>query len=154
MDVEEAVNIGGDVVLDDAHVQWGIPGSYEGLPANQGQLGGFLTKSFMEEKEQPGADKGNRYDVVGGGCPARWHYRHPGVQKEQLSIILQRERYIGKMAREKTEILNFFFPTSNNIDPNSVASLSASLSSIELWVAFVAQCYIHTSTHLQFFHTY
>ncbi len=105
------VEVGGDVVLDGAHVQWGIPGSHEGLPVNQWQLGRFLTKGRVKEKEQPGAGEGDRYDVVGGGCPARWHHRHPGVQEEQLSIILnterERESERGRKAREKNRNIEY-----------------------------------------------
>ena len=34
VEVEQAIDVGGDVVLDGAHVQRGVPGSDEGLPAN------------------------------------------------------------------------------------------------------------------------
>lgn len=47
VDVEEMVEVGGDVVLDGAHVQWSIPSGNEGLPANQRQLGRFLTEGSM-----------------------------------------------------------------------------------------------------------
>lgn len=85
VDVEEMVEVGGDIVLDGAHVQWSVPGGDEGLPGNQGQLGRFLTEGRLEEQRQPAAGE----DDMGGGCPTHRHHRHAGVQEEQLSIILR-----------------------------------------------------------------
>ncbi|KAG7219652.1 hypothetical protein INR49_018928 [Caranx melampygus] len=91
VDVEQAVGVDGDLVLDGTQVHRGVPCCNEGFPANQGQFGGFLTKGSVEEQEQPGTGEGHRYDVLGGGCPTHWHCRHPGVQEEQLSIILKEQ---------------------------------------------------------------
>lgn len=91
VDVEDAVEVGGDVVLNGAHVQRSVPSGDEGLPANQRKLGWFLTKSGVEEQQQPGAGEGDGDDVLGGGRPAPWHQGHPGDQEWQLSIILRRK---------------------------------------------------------------
>lgn len=92
VDVEETVDVGGDVVLDDTHVQWSVPGSDEGLPTDQRVLGRFLIKGSLDEQQQTAAGQANRYDVVGGEYPAHGHYRHAGLQEEQLSIILKEAR--------------------------------------------------------------
>lgn len=101
VDLEETVEVYGDVILVGAHVQRGVPGCNEGLPVDQGQLSRFLTKGSMEEQKQPGTGEGNRYDMVGGGCPAHWHHRHPWVQEEQLSIILREGQRCRKDKKQK-----------------------------------------------------
>lgn len=111
LDVEETVDVGGDFVLDGAQVHRGIPRSDEGLPTQQGQLGWFLAEGSVKQKEEPRADEGDGHDVLGGGCPAHWHHRHPGVQKGQPSVILKTNRQTAKN-EEKSKIY-FLTPTSN-----------------------------------------